>query len=133
MCDTEFMPPSADPKSVKVNVTTGTGMEIEWKDGHRSAYSFQWLRDACPCAMCNEAREKEGRKPGQPAMEKPGALPMFKPAMKPLKTEGVGRYAIRFAWNDGHETGIYSWDYLREQCPCAECRAEREQRTPTIQ
>ncbi len=133
MCDTEFMPPSADPKSVNVKVTTGTGMEIEWKDGHRSAYAFQWLRDACPCATCNETREKEGRQPGQPAPEKSGALPMFKPAMKPLKTEPVGRYAIRFAWNDGHETGIYSWDYLREHCPCAECRAVREQREPTIQ
>ncbi len=120
------MPPSADPKSVKVNVTAGTGMEIEWKDGHRSAYSFQWLRDACPCATCVEAREKEGRAPGQPVQEKAGALPMFKPAIKPVKTEGVGRYAIRFAWNDGHETGIYSWEYLREQCPCAECRAERD-------
>jgi DUF971 family protein len=45
---------SADPKSVKVNVTTGTGMDIEWKDGHRSSYSFAYLRDACPCALCDE-------------------------------------------------------------------------------
>ena len=129
------MPPSADPKSVKVNVTAGTGMEIEWKDGHRSAYTFQWLREACPCATCNEAREKHGRAPGQAPPEKPGALPLFKPAMKPTKTEPVGRYAIRFAWNDGHETGIYSWEYLRQQCPCAACRAEREseRREPTIQ
>ncbi len=113
---------SAVPKSVKVNVTSGTGMDIEWKDGHRSSYTFRWLREACPCALCVEAREKEGRAPGQPPAENPGALPMFKPAMKPVQTEGVGRYAIRFAWNDGHETGIYSWDYLRENCPCAECR-----------
>ena len=120
------MPPSADPKSVKVNVTAGTGMEIEWKDGHRSAYTFQWLREACPCATCNEAREKQGRAPGQTAPETPGALPLFKPAVKPTRTEGVGRYAIRFAWNDGHETGIYSWDYLRQHCPCAECRAGRD-------
>jgi DUF971 family protein len=120
------MPPVADPKSVKVNVTAGTGMEIEWKDGHRSAYSFQWLRDACPCALCVEAREKEGRQPGQPPPQTPGALPMFKPAIKPTHTEPVGKYAIRFAWNDGHQTGIYSWDFLREQCPCAECTAARK-------
>ena len=54
---TQFMDVVADPKSVKVNVTTGTGMEIEWKDGHKSAYSFPFLRDACPCALCNEERE----------------------------------------------------------------------------
>ena len=36
----------ADPKSIKVNKTTGTGMDIEWKDGHRSVYSFVFLRAA---------------------------------------------------------------------------------------
>ena len=63
---TQFMDVVADPKSVKVNVTTGTGVEIEWKDGHQSAYSFPFLRDACPCALCNEEREKDGRHPGDP-------------------------------------------------------------------
>src|SRR5271165_3098636 len=38
-----------DPKSVLIHLTTGTGMEIEWKDGHRSVYTFAFLRDACPC------------------------------------------------------------------------------------
>jgi DUF971 family protein len=39
----------------------------------------------------------------------------------------MGKYAIRFTWNDKHEHGIYSWDYLRYVCPCAECRAHREE------
>jgi len=53
-------PPAApDPKSVVVNLTTGTGVEIEWKDGHRSSYSFQFLRDACPCALCDDERGKD--------------------------------------------------------------------------
>jgi len=119
------MPPSADPKSVDVNVTTGTGMEIEWRDGHRSSYAFQYLRDACPCALCNEERNKSGRKPGESAGQAPGGLPMFKPAVRPTQAEAVGRYAIRFTWNDGHQHGIYSWDYLREMCPCAECKTAR--------
>src|SRR5512142_3397981 len=86
--------PSAavQPKSVKVNVSTGNGMDIEWKDGHKSHYTFQYLRDACPCAMCDDARNKEGRLPGDPEKQQPGALPMFKPAMKPLETAGVGKY-----------------------------------------
>ena len=50
--------PSADPKSVKVNLTTGTGVDIEWKDGHQSHYPFPFLRDACPCALCDEERGK---------------------------------------------------------------------------
>jgi len=106
-------------------------MDIEWKDGHQSHYSFQYLRDACPCALCDEARSKNGRHPGDPEPKDPMALPMFKPAMKPTETAGVGRYAIRFTWNDGHEAGIYSWEFLREYCPCAACRARREADTPT--
>ena len=116
---------ASDPKSVKVNVTAGTGMDIEWKDGHRSSYSFVFLRDACPCALCDEERGKTHRKPGDPPKLAPGALPMFKPQAKPTTVEPVGKYAIRFHWNDGHELGIYSWQFLREVCPCAECRAGR--------
>ena len=115
---------NADPKKVKVHLTEGTGMDIDWKDGHHSAYSFQYLRDACPCAICNEERVKEHREPGEPKGNT-GGLPMFKPAPKPVSAEGVGKYAIRFTWNDGHEHGIYSWEFLREFCACAECRARR--------
>jgi len=114
-----------DPKSVMVNLTAGTGMDIEWKDGHRSSYSFVFLRDACPCAMCEEERSKAHREPGEPPKPAPGMLPMFKPAAKPLSAEPIGKYAIKFHWNDGHDLGIYSWSFLREVCPCAECKAER--------
>ncbi|HST11353.1 MAG TPA: DUF971 domain-containing protein [Terriglobales bacterium] len=117
---------STDPKSVKVNLTTGTGMEIDWKDGHHSSYPFPFLRDACPCALCEEERAKQGRRPGEALKPPPGTLPMFKPTAKPLSAEGVGKYAIKFNWNDGHELGIYSWAFLREVCPCGECQAERE-------
>ena len=112
---------ATDPKSVKVNLTSGAGVDVEWGDGHRSHFSFVFLRDACPCAMCNEEREKSGRRPGEAAKLASGALPMFKPAAKPVSAEGVGKYAIKFSWNDGHELGIYSWKYLREVCPCEEC------------
>jgi DUF971 family protein len=114
---------ATDPKSVKVNLTTGTGVDIEWNDGHVSHYDFVYLRDACPCALCNEERDKSGRQPGQPAKAAPGALPMFKEKARPVSAEGVGKYAIKFKWNDGHDLGIYSWHFLREVCPCAECRA----------
>jgi DUF971 family protein len=117
------MSASLDPKSVKVNLTTGTGVVIEWKDGHLSHYSFVFLRDACPCALCGEERDKAKRKPGEPAIAAPGALPLFKAAAKPLSAEGVGKYAIKFNWNDGHALGIYSWRFLREVCPCEECKA----------
>ncbi len=121
---------SVDPKSVKVNVSTGTGMDIEWKDGHHSAFSFPYLRNACPCALCNEERETDGRQPGDPIKPVQGALPMFKAVARPTKAEPVGKYGIRFFWNDGHEHGIYSWEFLREHCPCADCKARRTMSAP---
>jgi DUF971 family protein len=124
LCDTEIMV-LPDPKSVKVNLTTGTGVDIEWKDGHRSHYSFPFLRDACPCALCDDERGKAGRKPGEAPKLAPGALPMFKAAAKPSSAEPVGKYAIKFHWNDGHELGIYSWQFLRDVCPCEECDEAR--------
>lgn len=129
LCDTELMqsplqPPTAasDPKSVKVNITSGTGVDIEWADGHVSHYSFVFLRDACPCAMCEEERGKTGRRPGEPAATPAGQLVIFKPTAKPVSAEGVGKYAIKFSWNDNHDLGIYSWKFLREVCPCQECK-----------
>ena len=37
----------------------------------------------------------------------------------------VGQYAILIKWSDGHDTGIYNFRELREDCPCAECHARR--------
>ena len=117
----------ASPKAVRVNKTTGTGMEIDWVDGHQSVYKFQYLRDACPCATCDDEREAEGREFGQPPKTKPGALPMFRDPARPTEISPVGNYAMSFTWNDGHSSGIYSWDFLRMICPCTECTAKREQ------
>jgi DUF971 family protein len=114
------------PASIKVHKSSGTTMEILWKDGHQSTYTFAYLRDACPCALCNEAREKTQRLPDQPAApEASGPLQMFKPQLRPTEVAPVGNYAIRFNWNDGHQHGIFSWTYLREWCPCEECRMTR--------
>lgn len=115
-----------EPTRVKVNKTEGTGMEIDWKDGHRSSWNFRWLRDACPCATCVEEREKDGRQPGTPKATPQNMLQLYQDPPRPVSVTPTGRYAIAFGWNDGHTSGIYSWDYLRRQCTCAECSAQRE-------
>lgn len=117
---------AASPKAIRVNKTTGTGVEIDWVDGHQSVYKFQYLRDACPCATCDDEREAEGRDFGQPPKGKPGALPMFRDPARPTEITPVGNYAITFHWNDGHSSGIYSWEFLRLICPCEECKQKRE-------
>src|SRR5687767_3151135 len=102
---------ASTPKAIRVNKSTGTGMEIGWEDGHQSTYSFQYLRDACPCATCDDEREKTGREFGEPPKPK-GALPMYRDPARPVEATPVGKYAMAFVWNDGHRTGIYSWEFL---------------------
>jgi DUF971 family protein len=83
---------------------------VEWSDGQRREYTFRELRDACPCATC---REKRGESP-KPA----NLLPVLSPAeLRPLaitKMEPVGNYAYSIEFSDGHNTGIYTLDLLRQ-------------------
>lgn len=104
------------PAKVRVDMSGGTGVAIEWRDGHQSRWSFRWLRDACPCATCHEARGADGRAPGLAKARTASLLPMYEAPPLPVDVEPVGKYALRFRWNDGHEAGLYSWDYLRNVC-----------------
>ena len=111
------------PTSVKVHVSSGAGVDIAWSDGHASHYDFTYLREHCPCATCNDEREKKKAfSAAVPAA--PAALPIFKPRPRAQAATSVGNYAIQISYSDGHGTGIYSYDYLRTLCPCAECEKE---------
>jgi DUF971 family protein len=118
----KLSPDAVTPAKVRVKKTEGTGMVIDWRDGHQSAWTFFWLRHACPCATCHEEREADGRKPGIPKPKPQTLLVMYEAPVKPVEVSSVGKYAMRFKWSDGHESGIYSWEYLRRQCQCEECK-----------
>jgi DUF971 family protein len=109
------------PNDVEVHVSTGAGVDIVWSDGHHSHYGFDYLRDLCPCALCDDERRKKqdlaARTPNAPV----AALPMFKPRPGARSAKPVGNYALQIDFTDGHATGIYSYDYLRSICPCPEC------------
>lgn len=107
-----------DPEHIAISKSKG--IEIDWKDGHHSSYGLGYLRDECPCATCTGAHGTEPQKTDYAAPAAP--FPMFKPALKMLDVEAVGAYALKIFWSDGHSSGIYSWDHLRNICPCAECR-----------
>ena len=109
------------PAKIRVKKSEGTGVEIDWRDGHTSSWTFAWLRDACPCATCHEAREAAGLSPGERRPASAPLLPMYEAPPRPNSVEPAGRYAVVFHWNDGHSSGIYSWDFLRRNCQCEEC------------
>ncbi|HXN99380.1 MAG TPA: gamma-butyrobetaine hydroxylase-like domain-containing protein [Candidatus Acidoferrales bacterium] len=114
------------PTDVKVRVSTGQGVEITWSDAHTSRYDFPYLRERCPCALCNDEREKKARIGTSPGgSSTPSAvLPMFKPRVTAKSATAVGNYAIQIEFSDSHATGIYSFEHLREICPCEACVRE---------
>ncbi len=87
---------------------------IIWNDGHRSVYTWKHLRDNCPCAGCREERIK----PADPfRILKPNELVPLAPVSMPR----VGHYAYKIVWSDGHDTGLYTLEHLRELCQCPQC------------
>lgn len=91
---------------------------VSWDDGHVSSYSFAGLRAVCPCAEC---------KGGHANMGVPPDPRVVRDAQNDQLTlehvEQVGGYALQFHWSDGHRAGIYTWDTLRQACPCPGCLA----------
>jgi DUF971 family protein len=85
----------------------GAQLRIRWRDGEVSEYPPRYLRLCCPCAACIEEMT------GRPLLN-PATVPLD---VHPLAIHYVGQYALRFDWSDGHRTGIYPFDYLRDISP----------------
>jgi len=84
-------------------------LRLTWSDGHTAEYAYDYLRGFCPCAGC------QGHS---------GLKIRFLPPPRPVTPETiqpVGNYAISILWSDGHGTGIYRFDFLRQICPCEKC------------
>ncbi len=76
---------------------------IEWSDGKKSIFDPKKLRAACPCAACVD--EVTGKRKLDPASIPAG--------IRALTLNPIGRYALQIVWGDGHDTGLYGYDYLR--------------------
>lgn len=81
-------------------------LRITWADGRVCDYQAANLRRACPCAQC--VNEWTGQRTLQPEA--------ISDEVEINDLSIVGRYALNFRWSDNHETGIYSFQYLRDLC-----------------
>jgi DUF971 family protein len=85
-------------------------LRITWSDGQIREYTIRELREKCPCATCREKR----RAPPPPST----MLPVLTAAeTRPLSITGMkptGSYAYSIDFSDGHNTGIYTLESLRE-------------------
>ena len=105
----------ADSKYQLTNITVdheNQRMEADWADGHHSIYPLDGLRRACPCVHCQGGHAQMG-KPVDPNIFK--EAPRQKWKITDVKV--VGSYAIQIFWFDGHNSGIYKFERLRDMCP----------------
>jgi DUF971 family protein len=77
-------------------------LDVTFTDGTRHSFPAEYLRVESPSA------EVQGHGPGQRIVV-PG-----KARVGISRLEPVGNYAVRIVFDDGHDTGIFSWAYLRE-------------------
>ncbi len=103
------------PTGVKADRTERV-VTIIWGDGHVSRYPFAGLRAVCPCVSCKGGHAHMGSPPDRRLVRTATDDDLNLEHIEP-----VGGYALQFTWSDGHSTGIYAWEYLRQACPCPDC------------
>lgn len=94
------------PKKIKLD-KKNEKLILDWDGENSSEISLKYLREECPCANCK----------GETILLKtirPPRIQYSNAKMFEIKNlEPVGSYGLKVVWNDGHDTGIYSWDYLK--------------------
>jgi DUF971 family protein len=86
----------------------GDGLAIDWSDSVRTFVAWRTLRKNCPCASCNELRQK----PSDPfKLLSDQEVAAGNP--EPERMVPRGHYAYQIVWNDGHDTGIFTLEQLR--------------------
>ncbi len=103
-------------KPLHLDLKKDRGLTVQWADGSSSHYPIAYLRRMSPSAETRQLREEMERNPLT-------VLPAVADGAGPLTAvdaEMVGHYAIRIRFSDGHNTGLFSWEYLREIDPGAQ-------------
>lgn len=97
-----------------LDIKRDRGLTVEWEDGSTSFYSVAYLRKWSPSAEARTLREQIAKNPLTvlPASAVSGGKPLTI-----VDAEFVGHYAIKIHFSDGHDTGLYSWEYLQEIDP----------------
>lgn len=96
---------------VELQIVDPPALLIDWSDGQRRIYPLVELRDGCPCAFCRQSSKTvvpEGAI-HLPVLSKAETAPLSLVAMTP-----VGSYAYCLEFSDGHNSGIYTFELLRE-------------------
>ena len=102
---------------VNLDLKKSESLSIEWDDGSASVYPIAYLRKMSPSAEARKLREDLEKNPLTVLPSSPKRGGGSDGPLIAVSAELVGNYAIRIRFSDGHDTGIYSWEYLRRIDP----------------
>ncbi len=91
------------PKSIKIE---DKNLIIIWQNDKKTAIGLEYLREQCPCANC------KGETILLRTIRPPKRISTGEAMYKIKSIDLVGNYAVKISWADGHDTGVYSWEYL---------------------
>ena len=87
-------------------------LAVYWPDGKASKYLMTDLRKACPCATCKDLLQQLSSSDSLALMDDKSSID---PSVELIEMTTVGRYALQFTWQDGHNTGIYTYEFLYQR------------------
>ena len=103
-------------KPTEIKRLNEASLRITWENGEIVTLSSKTLRELCPCALCKEQRGDTTH--SKPLTSKPSKLKIVEhtkdESLSLQSVSAVGTYAISLSWGDGHDTGIYTYQYLLE-------------------
>jgi DUF971 family protein len=102
------------PVPAHLELDRARGLTVRWDDGSESFYPVEYLRRMSPSADARKLREEMARNPLTVLPSSPGGS---SGPLTALEAKLVGNYAINIRFSDGHDTGIFSWEYLRKIDP----------------
>lgn len=111
---TAATPPDAPPKVAHLDLKKDTALTVLWADGRVSVYPILYLRRMSPSADARQLREEMA---SNPLTVLPASAAGGGEKLTAVGAELVGNYAVKIRFSDGHDTGIYSWRYLRDIDP----------------
>ena len=86
---------------------------VTWSDEHVSPFPLSYIRGWCPCARC------QGHFTAELHYQEVENLVLE-------NVEPVGNYGVKLSWADGHNTGIYTFEEVRNMCTCEQCDPDKK-------
>jgi DUF971 family protein len=107
----QAMPGSKPPRPISLGKAGEDRLRISWSDGRTGTIGWNTLREVCPCAACEQKRQQ----PVNP-LRVLSDKELRSGPLRPKAVTPVGQYAYKIVWSDGHDAGLFTFEFLYSLC-----------------